>query len=166
MPGHIRINGRMEIVHLKRCTVLVDYAHNAVSMESLLGTATITPNAWSACSAAAETAPGPPVFHGGGDRRQDNGPVYSADNSHMKPEEHHRGYRSASKEDRREFWVRSPDRLGHPDTTYRENARPGDMIAIIGKGHEDQEMSAACATHFLNREVIEGDRWAENWERA
>ena len=36
---HIRVNGRMEIVHTsKRCTVLVDYAHNAVSMESLLAT--------------------------------------------------------------------------------------------------------------------------------
>ncbi|MFQ8731235.1 MAG: glutamate ligase domain-containing protein [Enterocloster bolteae] len=36
---HIRVNGRMEIVHTSsRCTVLVDYAHNAVSMESLLTT--------------------------------------------------------------------------------------------------------------------------------
>ena len=36
---HIRVNGRMEIVHTSsHCTVLVDYAHNAVSMESLLKT--------------------------------------------------------------------------------------------------------------------------------
>ena len=36
---HIRVNGRMEIVYTsERCTVLVDYAHNAVSMESLLST--------------------------------------------------------------------------------------------------------------------------------
>ena len=36
---NIRVNGRMEIVYTsERCTVLVDYAHNAVSMESLLST--------------------------------------------------------------------------------------------------------------------------------
>ena len=35
----IRVNGRMEIVYSSPlCTVLVDYAHNAVSMESLLKT--------------------------------------------------------------------------------------------------------------------------------
>src|SRR5699024_2436749 len=36
---HLQVNGRMEIVYSSpRCTVLVDYAHNAVSMESLLTT--------------------------------------------------------------------------------------------------------------------------------
>ena len=36
---HLYVNGRMEIVHTsKRCTVIVDYAHNAISMESLLKT--------------------------------------------------------------------------------------------------------------------------------
>ncbi len=36
---HLYVNGRMEIVHTsRRCTVIVDYAHNAVSMESLLTT--------------------------------------------------------------------------------------------------------------------------------
>ena len=36
---HLSVNGRMEIVYAsKKCTVIVDYAHNAVSMESLLET--------------------------------------------------------------------------------------------------------------------------------
>ena len=34
---HIQVDGRMEIVYKSaKCTVIVDYAHNAVSMESLL----------------------------------------------------------------------------------------------------------------------------------
>lgn len=35
----VRVDGRMEIAHVsKKCSVIVDYAHNAVSMESLLKT--------------------------------------------------------------------------------------------------------------------------------
>ena len=35
----VRVDGRMEIAHVsKKCSVIVDYAHNAVSMESLLTT--------------------------------------------------------------------------------------------------------------------------------
>ena len=53
---HIRVNGRMEIVHTSsRCTVLVDYAHNAVSMESLL--ASIIPGGWWWYLDAAATVP-------------------------------------------------------------------------------------------------------------
>src|SRR5699024_5471082 len=35
----VRVDGRMELVHVSsKCSVIVDYAHNAVSMESLLKT--------------------------------------------------------------------------------------------------------------------------------
>ena len=36
---NVRVDGRMEIAHVsERCSVIVDYAHNAMSMESLLST--------------------------------------------------------------------------------------------------------------------------------
>ena len=35
------------------------------------------------------------------------------------------------------------------------HAQPGDMIAIIGKGHEDYQEINGVRTHFLDREVVE-----------
>ncbi len=35
------------------------------------------------------------------------------------------------------------------------NAEEGDMIAVIGKGHEDYQEVNGVRTHFLDREVIE-----------
>lgn len=36
-----------------------------------------------------------------------------------------------------------------------QKAEPGDMIAIIGKGHEDYQEICGVRTHFLDREVVE-----------
>ncbi len=35
------------------------------------------------------------------------------------------------------------------------NARPGDMIAVIGKGHEDYQEIEGVRYPFLDRQVIE-----------
>ncbi len=35
------------------------------------------------------------------------------------------------------------------------HAEPGDMIAVIGKGHEDYQEICGVRHHFLDREVIE-----------
>ena len=35
------------------------------------------------------------------------------------------------------------------------HAQPGDMIAVIGKGHEDYQEINGVRHHFLDREVIE-----------
>ena len=35
------------------------------------------------------------------------------------------------------------------------NAQPGDMIAVIGKGHEDYQEIEGVKHHFLDREVVE-----------
>lgn len=61
---HLNVNGRMEIVYSsEKCTVIVDYAHNAVSMESLLSTLRdYHPKRLSASLAAAETVPRTGVF--------------------------------------------------------------------------------------------------------
>lgn len=36
-----------------------------------------------------------------------------------------------------------------------KNAKEGDMIAIIGKGHEDYQEIQGVRHHFLDREVVE-----------
>ena len=36
-----------------------------------------------------------------------------------------------------------------------ENAKQGDLIAIIGKGHEDYQEINGVRTHFLDREVVD-----------
>ena len=36
-----------------------------------------------------------------------------------------------------------------------ENSKPGDIIAIIGKGHEDYQEIDGVRHHFLDREVVE-----------
>ncbi len=54
--AHIQVDGRMEIVYKSaKCTVIVDYAHNAVSMESLLLTLRDYKSVSSASSDAAAT---------------------------------------------------------------------------------------------------------------
>lgn len=154
---HIRINGRMEIVHTsKRCTVLVDYAHNAVSMESLLGTLRNYHPKRLVC-----------VFGCGGnrskDRRYSMGEIggrmadlciLTADNSrYEKPEDIIADIRSSIEKTGGAF-VEIPDRRKAIEYSI-ENARPGDMIAIIGKGHEDYQEICGVRHHFLDREVIE-----------
>ncbi|WP_320956132.1 UDP-N-acetylmuramoyl-L-alanyl-D-glutamate--2,6-diaminopimelate ligase [Enterocloster asparagiformis] len=154
---HIRINGRMEIVHTsKRCTVLVDYAHNAVSMESLLGTLRNYHPKRLVC-----------VFGCGGnrskDRRYSMGEiggrmadlcVLTADNSrYEKPEDIIADIRSSIEKTGGNF-VEIPDRRQAIEYSIK-NARPGDMIAIIGKGHEDYQEICGVRHHFLDREVIE-----------
>ena len=51
-------------------------------------------------------------------------------------------------------FVEIPDRR---DAIRRSilHAQPGDMIAVIGKGHEDYQEINGVRHHFLDREVIE-----------
>ena len=64
--GKCVVKGRVELVPIsKKFTILLDYAHNEVSTESLLTTLRlITPTGWWWCSAAAATAPAAPLRHG------------------------------------------------------------------------------------------------------
>ena len=153
---HIRVNGRMEIVHTsKRCTVLVDYAHNAVSMESLLAT-------------LREYHPKRlvVVFGCGGNRSRDRRysmgeiggrmadlSIITADNSRYERTEDIMADIRGSIEKTGGAFLEIPDR--REAIAYSIiHAEQGDMIAVIGKGHEDyQEINGMCY-HFLDREVI------------
>lgn len=154
---HIRVNGRMEIVHTSaRCTVLVDYAHNAVSMEHLLST-------------LREYHPKRlvVVFGCGGNRSKDRRysmgeiggrladlSIVTADNSRYERVEDIISDIRGSIEKTGGAFVEIPDR--REAIAYSIiHAQPGDMIAVIGKGHEDYQEINGVRHHFLDREVIE-----------
>ena len=152
----VRVNGRMESVYSgEKFSILVDYAHNGIATELLLDTL---------------RAYGPKrlvvVFGCGGnrskDRRYEMGEacgkkadlcIVTADNSRYEKVEDiirdihttldKTGGRSVDVPDRREA------------IRYAvEHACSGDMIAVIGKGHEDYQEVNGVRTHFLDREEI------------
>ena len=152
----VRVNGRMEIVYSGNFTVLVDYAHNAVSMEALLSTL---------------REYGPKrlvvVFGCGGNRAKDRRysmgeiggkmadlSVITADNSRFEKVEDIIADIRGSIEKTGGRFIEIPDRREAIFHVVRE-AEPGDMIAVIGKGHEDYQEINGVRHHFLDREVIE-----------
>ena len=154
---NIRVNGRMEIVYTsERCTVLVDYAHNAVSMESLLSTLRDYKPKRLVC-----------VFGCGGNRSKDRRysmgeiggkmadlSIITADNSrYEKVEDIIEDIRGSIEKTGGKF-IEIPDRREAIRYSIL-HAQPGDMVAVIGKGHEDYQEINGVRHHFLDREVIE-----------
>lgn len=154
---HIRVNGRMEIVHTsERCTVIVDYAHNAVSMESLLTTLRDYHPRRLVC-----------VFGCGGNRSKDRRysmgeiggrladlSIITADNSRFEKVEDIIADIRGSIEKTGGAFLEIPDRREAIRYSIF-HAEPGDMIAVIGKGHEDYQEINGVRHHFLDREVVE-----------
>ena len=154
---HIRVNGRMEIVHTSaRCTVIVDYAHNAVSMESLLSTLRQYHPKRLVC-----------VFGCGGNRSKDRRYtmgdiggrmadfcILTADNSRYEKVEDILADIRGSIEKTGGAFIEIPDRREAIEYSI-VHAEPGDMVAVIGKGHEDYQEINGVRHHFLDREVIE-----------
>ena len=152
----IRVNGRMEIVHTSsRCTVIVDYAHNAVSMESLLTTLRqYHPKRLVV------------VFGCGGNRSKERRytmgeiggrladlSIITADNSRYEKVEDIMADIRGSIEKTGGTFIEIPDRREAIEYSIT-HALPGDMIAVIGKGHEDYQEINGVRHHFLDREVI------------
>ncbi len=154
----ITVDGRMEIVYAsEKFAALVDYAHNAVSMESLLVTLRDYNPKRLVC-----------IFGCGGNRSKDRRyqmgeisgkmadlSVITADNSRWeKIEDIMADIRIGMDKTDGEF-VEIPDRR---EAIYYsiEHAREGDIIAVIGKGHEDYQEICGVRTHFLDREELEG----------
>lgn len=154
---HMKVDGRMEIVYKSAiCTVIVDYAHNAVSMESLLKTLRDYKPKRLVC-----------VFGCGGNRAKDRRylmgeiggkladlSVITADNSRFESvadilTDIKTGL---SKTDGK--FVEIPDRREAIEYSIA-HAEEGDIIAIIGKGHEDYQEIEGVRYPFLDRTVVE-----------
>ena len=146
----------MEIAYTWEFTVLIDYAHNAVSMESLLDTLRkYHPKRLVV------------VFGCGGNRSRDRRysmgeiggkkadlSIITADNSRFeKVEDIMADIRSRIAGTGGKF-MEIPDR--REAIFYAVNhALPGDMVAVIGKGHEDYQEINGVRHHFLDREVVD-----------
>ena len=153
---HLKVNGRMEIVYTSdRCTVLVDYAHNAVSMESLLITLREYHPKRLVC-----------VFGCGGNRAKDRRysmgdsagrladfTIITADNSRFEKTEDIMADIRESLVKAGGSYIEIPDRR-EAIAYSMTHAQPGDMIAVIGKGHEDYQEINGVRHHFSDREVI------------
>lgn len=153
---HLKVNGRMEIVHTsKKCTVIVDYAHNAVSMESLLTTLRDYHPKRLVC-----------VFGCGGNRSRDRRvsmgdsagrladfTILTADNSRYEKTEDIIADIRESLLKTGGTYMEIPDRREAIRYSIA-HAEPGDMIAIIGKGHEDYQEMNGVRHHFSDREEV------------
>ena len=71
----------------------------------------------------------------------------------MKGGGHHGGHPGKHRKTGGDF-VEIPDRRDAIRSSIL-HAQPGDMIAVIGKGHEDYQEINGVRHHFLDREVIE-----------
>lgn len=152
----LRVNGRMEVVYKSdKYIVLVDYAHNALSMESLLSTL----RAYNPKRLVV-------VFGCGGNRSKDRRysmgeiagknadfSIVTADNSRFERVEDIIADIRGSIEKTGGSFIEIPDRR---EAIYYavENACEGDIIAIIGKGHEDYQEINGVRQHFLDSEVV------------
>lgn len=153
----IRVNGRMELAFKNdTMSVIVDYAHNAMGMENLLET-------------LREYHPKRlvVVFGCGGNRSKERRygmgetaarladfSVLTADNSRFERTEDIISDIKSRLVPLGGRYAEIPDRREAIEYAMK-NAEKGDIIAVIGKGHEDYNEVNGARTHFLDREVIE-----------
>lgn len=154
---NVRVDGRMEIAYVSRiCSVIVDYAHNAVSMESLLSTLRDYHPKRLVC-----------VFGCGGNRakerrysmgeiggRMADFNILTADNPRYEKNEDIIKDIEVGMAKTDGKYIVIPDRR-EAIAYVMKHAEEGDMIAIIGKGHEDYQEIEGVRHHFLDREVVE-----------
>ena len=154
---HIHVNGRMEIAYAsQRFQVIIDYAHNAVSMESLLKTLrNYHPRRLVV------------VFGCGGNRSKDRRfsmgemagkmadlSIITADNSRFEKTEDIIADIKSRLIPTGGAYLEIPDRREAIHYAI-SHAQEGDMIAVIGKGHEDYQEINGVRTHFLDKEVVD-----------
>ena len=136
--------------------LIIDYAHNAISTESLIKTLR-----------RYEPKRLVVVFGSGGNRSKDRRysmgeicgkmadfSVVTADNSRYEKTEDIIADIVEKLSATGGKYITVPDRKEAIFYAI-ENSKPGDIIAIIGKGHEDYQEIDGVRHHFLDREVVE-----------
>ena len=154
---NIKVKGRVELVPLKdkNYTMIIDYAHNAMSAQNLLETI----NAYNPKRVVV-------IFGAGGDRdrnrRFEMGEICSKyadflvltnDNPRTENPMSIINDIITGVEKGAASYVAIPDRREAIDYAMR-NAKEGDVILLIGKGHEDYVEIMGKRYHFDEREVI------------
>lgn len=172
-----RVRGRTEVVHYDgHITVMIDYAHNAVSAEQVLQTIRACHNGRIVC-----------IFGCGGGRsrlrrfsmgemcgRYADFSIITEDNSRYEPVERIMEDIVVGMEKAGGEYICIPDR--RTAIVYAlDFAKDGDFIVLLGKGHEDYMEVNGTRVHFSEHEIIEnyfgkgdgnGNRYgADNSER-
>lgn len=152
----VHVDGRTQIVFKNdTMSVLVDYAHNEMAMENLLSTLReLQPKRLVV------------VFGCGGNRAKDRRygmgkaaaefadlSILTADNSRDEETTDIIADIKSTLVPAGGNYVEIPDRREAIEYAMT-HAEKGDMIAVIGKGHEDYQEVKGVRTHFLDREVI------------
>ena len=154
--NEVKVKGRVETVKVNgNYTLLIDYAHNAVSMENVLETLReYKPNRLITLFGA-----------GGGrskDRRYEMGEisgklsdlsVVTEDNSRYEDVMDIIGDIVKGLTETDGKYIVIPDRT-EAIRYCIENAKDGDIIVLAGKGHEDYQDKMGVKTHYDEREVI------------
>ena len=155
----VSVKGRVEVVPIsKDFTILIDYAHNELSMESLLQTLKeYNPNRL-VC-----------IFGCGGNRsklrryamgecaaKMADFTILTEDNNRFEKVEDiiadiKQGMKKGNAQAK---YIEIPDRLDAIHYAI-DHAQKGDLIALIGKGHETYRDRMGEKTPFLERELIE-----------
>ena len=154
--AEVKVNGRMEIVYTgEDKTVIVDYAHNAVSIESLLKTMrSYNPKRLVV------------LFGCGGNRSKDRRysmgeiagkmadlTIITADNSRFEKVEDIIEDIKVGMHKTDGKYIVIPDRVKAIQWAMDVH-RPGDVILLAGKGHEDYQIIKGVKHHFDDHEVI------------
>ena len=155
---NLSVKGRVELVPVsKEFTVLIDFAHNEAGTESLLSTL----RAYNPKRLVV-------LFGCGGDRsrlrrygmgevasRKADFLILTEDNNRYEPvEQILKDIKIGIEQGNPEIpYVEIPDRLDAIHYAL-DHAQPGDVIAVIGKGHETYRDRMGEKTPFLERELI------------
>ncbi len=154
---HMAVRGRVEPVHIsEKVQLLIDYAHNAASVESLLTTMLEYQPKRLIC-----------VFGAGGNRsklrRYDMGEIagryadlsiLTADNPRFEEVEDIIADIKVGMERSHGHYIEIPDRKEAIRYSI-EHAENGDMIVLFGKGHEDYQEIKGIRYPFEDRKVVE-----------
>lgn len=152
----VSVSGRMELICAGgRLTALVDYAHNAVSLESLLDTLRSYRPKRLIC-----------VFGCGGNRsrlrryemgeisgRKADLTIITADNSRWERVESIMDDIRTGVQRTEGVYVEIADRREAIEFSVAQ-AREGDMIAVVGKGHEDYQEICGVRTPFSDQKEL------------
>lgn len=164
LNGFRQVPGRMErIENKKNLHVFVDYAHTPDALKNVLETLRKVLKEGQTSSKVIT------VFGCGGDRDKSKRPlmgaqvaklsnlaVLTSDNPRSENplsiiEEVKEGLEAAGFQENKNFWVEA-DRKKAIELAFSK-AKPGDVILIAGKGHEDYQILGKQKIHFDDREV-------------
>ena len=153
----VKVKGRVEPVPVPGdYTLLIDYAHNAVSMESILSTLrAYHPNRLVCLFGAGGNRPKLRRFEMGEVcGRMADLSVITSDNCRFEEPQAIIDDIKVGMAKTKGKYVEIVDRR-EAIRWCLENARPGDIIVLAGKGHEDYQEIKGVKYHFDEREVVQ-----------